>query len=205
MVGPPPFTRPQTPQGSRSPPFFERFMREHPSNLEDAEDARTCFTPNDIDATTSAYAHLQQAPGALSEPGYASSLVPGKLFNASKPSAKAQPAQPMHRALEEEGRKEVGEKEEVAEEKGKGDALEKVLAEHPLQQQGQQKPDPKQPDEERLLPKSPVKSGERQVGERPPTHQHAPGRAPRTCFTPNNDLCLCPPPAGPPCLVRAGS
>ena len=69
----------------------------------------------------------------------------------------------MHRAREEEGRKEVGEKE-VAEKEGEGDVLEEALAEHPLQQQGQQKTDPKQPGEERLLPKGPVKSRERQVG-----------------------------------------
>ena len=85
----------------RPPLFFKRLMREHSSSLEDAEDFRTYFTSNDTGATTSAYAHLQRAPGTLLEPGYDSSPVSGKLFHASKPSTKAQPAQPMHRAQEE--------------------------------------------------------------------------------------------------------
>ena len=50
-------------------------MREHSSNLEDTEDARTYFTTNDTGATTLAYGHLQRAPGTLSEPGYDSSPV----------------------------------------------------------------------------------------------------------------------------------
>ena len=69
VVGPPTFPQARGIAGRRSPSFFKRFMREHRSNLEDAEDAQTCSTPNDIGVTTSAYAHLQQAPGALSEPG----------------------------------------------------------------------------------------------------------------------------------------
>ena len=54
------------------------------------KDARTYISTIDTGATTSAYAHLQRA--TLSEPGYDSSPVSGKLFNASKPSTKGQPA-----------------------------------------------------------------------------------------------------------------
>ena len=38
VVSPPP-SWPQTPQSPRSPLFFERFLNDYPSNLEDAEDA----------------------------------------------------------------------------------------------------------------------------------------------------------------------
>ena len=88
-----------------------------------AQAHRTCC--NDTGAATVAYAHPQRASGALPEPGHESNLDPGKLFHISKPPAKAEPNQPMHR-----DRKEVGEKV-VLREEGEVEVMEETLAELP--------------------------------------------------------------------------
>ena len=74
------------------------------------------------------HGHLQQAPGARSEPGHDSSMDSGKIHHGSKCSTKVQP---MHRVQAEEGSGEIREKE-VVREAGEVEVSEEALAENLL-------------------------------------------------------------------------